>query len=279
MAVMFFRINLFQRLKMLRYLAVAGLLLVVVVTVMSDECNLPPSQWCTSEDIARKCGVYKQCKLAMRIDPFAGPVNMTLYYESECPDCKRFFSTQLYHTWKVLGTQVLNLTLVPYGNAREEKVKDKWEFDCQHGEEECRGNVIQTCAINILGNINTYLPFIYCMESRNVLPDKSAKECAANMSIDIGPIIDCANGDKGNMLEHEMALKTDALNPPHEYVPWVTINGVHTERMERMAETDLLSLICETYKGDPPTICKHLQKCGSRQCVNNSDVLTFVKNL
>lgn len=64
------------------------------------------------------CKVYEQCKLALRIDPFAGPVNMTLYYESLCPDCKRFFATQLYQTWQVLGTRVLNLTLVPYGNAR-----------------------------------------------------------------------------------------------------------------------------------------------------------------
>jgi len=51
-------------------------------------------------------------------------------------------------------------------------------------------------------------------------------QCATQYKVELQPIIDCANGDMGNKLEHQMAMMTDALQPPHKYVPWVTVNGV-----------------------------------------------------
>ena len=58
----------------------------------------------------------------------------------------------------------------------------------------------------------------------------------------------CANGSLGMKYEHEMAAKTKALNPPQTYVPWVTLNGMHTKDIEIKAEKDLVGLICETYQ-------------------------------
>ena len=38
----------------------------------------------------------------------------------------------------------MNLTLVPYGNANETWRNETklWQFSCEHGQEECLGNLI-----------------------------------------------------------------------------------------------------------------------------------------
>ncbi|GFN89450.1 gamma-interferon-inducible lysosomal thiol reductase [Plakobranchus ocellatus] len=72
--------------------------------------------------------------------------------------------------------------------------------------------------------------------------------CASKFPVPLESIMNCSKSDYGNELEHKMALKTNALQPPHGYVPWITINGVHTEAIEKEAERDLVKLICDTYK-------------------------------
>ncbi|XP_013417145.1 gamma-interferon-inducible lysosomal thiol reductase [Lingula anatina] len=240
---------------------IAAFCLFVAFTVVSG-CNIPPSQWCSSEEVAKTCQVYQQCKNYIQ-NTANVPVNFTLYYESLCPDCKNFFKQQLYKAFKSVGS-IMNLTLIPYGNAREQKIGDQWVFDCQHGKQECIGNVIETCAISILGNISVYMPFIYCIEhSSDSQPSKSAQKCASQFGIDLAPIMKCSTSKMGNDLEHQMAVRTDALRPRHTYVPWVTLNGVHTKEIQWKAEHNLIQLICETYQGgSKPVACSNLKTSG-----------------
>ncbi|KAJ8308009.1 hypothetical protein KUTeg_012883 [Tegillarca granosa] len=199
------------------------LLTSLVVITCSSACMFPPSMWCSSDEIARQCQVLDQCEQYHNTPP--APIDVTFYFESLCPDCKRFISGQLWRAWNLVPS-IMKLTLVPFGNARESKGIGKWKFTCQHGKEECVGNVI---------------------------------ECSQHFKVDYDAITKCANSDMGNQLEHQMALKTMALNPPHKYVPWVTINGVHTEEMEKKVEDDLVKLLCDMYTGDKPPACSSYQ--------------------
>ncbi|KAM4574157.1 gamma-interferon-inducible lysosomal thiol reductase isoform 2-T2 [Fundulus diaphanus] len=211
-------------------------------------CRYPPSQWCRSLEIAVECKVQKQCMELSAIKPnqTVPRVALTLYYESLCPDCRYFITQQLFPTWTMLQ-DILSLTLVPYGNAKE-ILSANGPFSCQHGEPECRGNMIEACIIHLTG---TSLAFqvIYCMESAtNVL--NAAEPCLQLYapSVSWATVDDCVTGRLGYELMHDYAVMTRALNPAHTHVPWVTFDGEHTEENEARAMSSLFNLVCELYK-------------------------------
>ena len=226
-------------------------------TLADGTCNLPPSQWCRNRETALRCGVTDVCEPSQVPDTDAGPVNFSLYYGSLCNACLSMLQLQLYPVYTSLGESVINLTLVPYGNTRENKTTSgHWVFDCQYGPEECLGNIIQLCALHLEKNKTKALRFIHCLNNNIPGFTKAAGLCAPQFSINYNRLTACVTGDKGAELEHEMAVMTRQLSPPHTYVPWITVNGVHTEKINDWAMADLLSLICQVYTGPTPDACK-----------------------
>lgn len=226
-------------------------------------CRWPMEFWCTDVRIATACGVLAQCNAieAMKIKygnfeyADAPPVDLGLYIESLCPDCRQFITEQFTPTW-LKASSIMNVTIVPYGNAREQFADGHWQYTCQHGSEECVGNVIETCALNLYSKPSAF-QLIGCIEASNVRPiDRAAEKCAAQQpELNFTRIMQCANSQEGELLEHQMALLTDSLVPKHQYVPWITLNGVHTDEIQQKAQDDLLGLICATYQGQKPDFC------------------------
>ncbi|KAF7665487.1 hypothetical protein LDENG_00141260 [Lucifuga dentata] len=237
----------------------ASMLLVLVSLscsyALSSSCSTSPSQWCSSLDSAIQCGVLKQCLEAnfTRAHHAADPVQLALYYESLCPACRDFLTQILFPTWTLLQ-DILTVTLVPYGNAQEIFDGKKYIFTCQHGVPECLGNMIETCILNM--SSSTAFQIIYCMESSTDVI-KAAKSCVELYSpqLEWGRIMSCVNGDLGNQLMHQNALKTKALSPPHNFVPWVTVNGEHTDELQQKVMSSLFTLVCNMYKGTKPAVC------------------------
>lgn len=111
------------------------------------------------------------------------------------------------------------------------------------------------------------MPFLACIEQSEDIPASAAVQCAQKAGLNMMKILECATSPEGNKLEHDMAVKTDKLNPAHQYVPWFTVNGIHTEEIQNQAQEDLLKLICDTYQGPKPEACTPAAK--ARACERN----------
>ncbi|CAG5863935.1 unnamed protein product [Menidia menidia] len=243
----------------------SGLLAVILALCASPKCagsshpkpacRYPPSQWCRSLEIAIECKVQKQCMelSAIRPNQTVPPVQLTLYYESLCPDCRVFFTQQLFPTWMMLQ-DIMSVTLVPYGNAKE-VLSANAPFVCQHGAPECRGNMIEACIIHLAGNSLAF-PIINCMESSTQVLN-AAQPCLQLYapSVSWSSVDTCVNGHVGYKLMHANAVMTRALSPAHTHVPWITFNGEYTEENEDKAMSSLFHLVCELYKGVKPPAC------------------------
>ncbi|KAH7986568.1 hypothetical protein HPB49_025904 [Dermacentor silvarum] len=70
-------------------------------------------------------------------------VSVEVFYETYCPDSRNFVLEQLNSTYAELPN-IVQLQLVPYGKASRRELPNKWySFDCQHGDKECYGNLLQ----------------------------------------------------------------------------------------------------------------------------------------
>ena len=168
-----------------------------------------------------------------------------VYVESLCPDCVDFIEGSFAEFYKYENNEQLGIVnFIPFGNAEEKwnESKQKWEFTCQHGENECYGNLIETCAINVLGRVESY-EVIMCIEkyisSMGKDFDKTLQKCVTDKT-KLTNIQTCVTSDIGNEYQHEMAQKTG----DHSYVPWILVDGVHDTTAENKILKSLVNYLC-----------------------------------
>lgn len=171
------------------------------------------------------------------------PTKIDFYMESLCPYCVKFTINKVKVLLATKGHEELaDLNIIPYGNAKEtlDSATGKYNYTCQHGEKECRGNLIESCAIKTFDKPSAN-NFIVCLEENYTGDfDETAENCANEIQSD--DLMHCLNTNVGNLAQHEFADQTINLSPPHKYVPWIVVNGLPNEKINSSA--DIVEYLC-----------------------------------
>nr|XP_019705948.1 gamma-interferon-responsive lysosomal thiol protein [Elaeis guineensis] len=177
-------------------------------------------------------------------------VSLALYYETLCPYCSDFITNNLVKIFDNGLISIVDLDLVPYGNAR---LGSNNSIICQHGPNECQLNNIEACAISAWPDVQEHFNFIHCIEHLVMeLRYDEWKSCSQQTGLDSTSVLDCYNSGYGEKLELQYAAQTDALQPSHTYVPWVVVDAKPLYDDYRNFE----KYICQAYDGEPPKACE-----------------------
>jgi len=179
-------------------------------------------------------------------------VKVEFYMESMCPGCKYFTTNVLSDLISKPGfLDMVDLKVYPYGNGKLTGTS----IQCQHGSDECAGNKIIACMQSLYPVTSVskgFMPAFTCLERSNGVPEVEAESCATSNGLDYAKVKQCANGPEGDQLALEAAQATESLSPPHEYAPWLTMNG---EPLRDRAY-DLKDEVCKAYSGEKTgTMC------------------------
>ncbi|XP_077214331.1 gamma-interferon-responsive lysosomal thiol protein-like isoform X2 [Tasmannia lanceolata] len=151
----------------------------------------------------------------------APKVSLGLYYETLCPYCSNFIVNFLAKIFKNGLLEIVDLNLVPYGNAR---IGSNETIACQHGPYECLLNTVEACAIKVWPEVHQHFAFIYCVETLVIERKYNDWEsCFQKTGLGSQLLVDCFNSGNG---------KKDYEN--------------------------FKTYVCKAYKGTPPEACKAL---------------------
>jgi interferon, gamma-inducible protein 30 len=165
------------------------------------------------------------------------------YTEALCIDCKNFIDHQLVPTYHKLGPSVMDLHIIPFGNAQLDLKTQT--VTCQHGDGECDANSWEQCAVEKYSP-KEYITFFGCLET--TLPmgrydqvDREAfHDCADLAFLDFDAL---AEKHDNPLYAYQLQQKYSKLTPPHDHVPWVVVNGKQMDE----EQNNLMDVVCQEY--------------------------------
>ncbi|KAB0794251.1 hypothetical protein PPYR_13871 [Photinus pyralis] len=178
-------------------------------------------------------------------------LQVSVYYESLCPDSIRFITKQLQPAYKLIGSN-LEVDLVPYGKASQYQQSGKWVFKCQHGPSECRGNMLQACGLATDKSQDQKVDFVYCvMKQWNPSGDQAIEQCSGKLGLKSDAIFQCANSAQGSDLLAKNGKQTHAVKPKITFIPTIVFNGVYSSANQSGALRNFLQTACDQFTDKP----------------------------
>ncbi len=117
------------------------------------------------------------------------------------------------------------------------------EIACQHGDDECTGNLIETCVKHLATDALSYMSFAYCYEGSYPPSDDDVAACAAVAGLTMNDIEVCTgDADLVSQLQQTEAYKTAQAAIPG--TPTIIMNG---ESITTTRLNSLLKQVCGSF--------------------------------
>merc|ERR1739838_1050695 len=189
--------------------------------------------------------------------------NLGVYYESLCPTSRAWIMKEVWPSYKVLA-EYFDVFFVAYGNANTTgSLEAGFSIECQHGEEECIGNVVQACTVEYVEDMWSQVYLLNCMSAASE-PQTAAEACFGELGQDYiylyaMAVKPCAESQEGQYLHFMNGEITNSLSPEQHGTPWPTWDGVGGgEVIQDTFTLGLVGYLCKHYYDDnlPDGVCQ-----------------------